>query len=197
MNRLLLFSTLLGLPALTHAVEFQKDITPLFKTYCYKCHSEAEKKEKGKLVLDNTTRLGQKIDGKVITAGDPDKSSMFKTLALPADDDDHMPPAKEKQMKPAEIAMIKQWIADGAKFQGGGGGAPAPAAAAAGGMGMGMDAAPAAGGVQTWTNAAGASIKATLLRVEGDKVVLQRDDGQCFILPIASLSAESQAQAKK
>ena len=193
---ILLLVGLIG-SATARATDFQKDITPIFKTYCYKCHSEAEKKEKGKLVLDNTTRLATKIDGKIITAGDPEKSSFFKTFSLPSDDDDHMPPAKEKQLTPAEVAVIKAWITEGAKFVGGGA-APAAAPAAA------MDAAPAAtapaaaaGGIETWTSADGKTIKATKLRLEGENVVLQREDGQCFSVPLAKLSADSQAMAKK
>ena len=189
---ILLFVCLLG-SATTRAADFQKDIAPIFKTYCYKCHSEAEKKEKGKLVLDNTKRFAEKIDGKIITAGDPEKSSFFKSFSLPSDDDDHMPPAKEKQLKPADVALIKAWITEGAKFEGGGA-APAAAPAAA------MNEAPAAAApaaAQTWTSADGKIIKATMLRLEGENVVLQREDGQCFAVPLVKLSPESQAMAKK
>lgn len=201
----LLLVCLIG-TATARATDFQKDITPIFKTYCYKCHSEAEKKEKGKLVLDNTKRLAEKIDGKIITAGDPEKSSFFKTFSLPADDDDHMPPAKEKQLSPAEVALVKAWITEGAKFTGGGAApaaAPAAPAPAAPAPAAAMDAAPAAtapaaaGGIETWTSADGKTIKATKLRLEGENVVLQREDGQCFSVPLAKLSADSQAMAKK
>jgi len=53
-----------------HAVDYKTQIAPIFKQYCYKCHSEAEKKEKGKLVLDNLKRFRDRIaEGKVIVAG--------------------------------------------------------------------------------------------------------------------------------
>jgi len=205
MNRFLLPVVFLTFPTVaSYAVDFKKDVAPVFKTYCYKCHSEAEKKEKGKLVLDNLKRLGEKKDGKVIKAGDPAKSSMYTRLALAKDDDDVMPPAKEKPMSEAEINIVKQWIAEGANFEGGGSPAPAVAEAtpppAGGGMadaGMG-GAAPAAGGAQTWTSADGAhSFTGTKLRLEGDNVVLQRADGMCFLVPLSKLNADSQAQAKK
>jgi len=198
MNRLLFPAIIFVQTSVALAVDFQKDLSPLFKTYCYKCHSESAGKEKGKLVLDNVTRLTAKIDGKVITAGSPDKSSLFKSMALPKDDDDHMPPTKEKQPTAAEVALVKQWITEGAKLEGGGA-APAPAAAPpAPPAPAATPPAPAAdGGVLTWSNTEGKTIKATQLRVEGENVVLQRDDGVCFTLPISKLSPGSQAQVKK
>ena len=50
--------------------------------------------------------------------------------------------------------------------------------------------------MKTWTNAAGATIQASFLRMEGENVVIQRADGVCFTVPLANLSAESQALAK-
>lgn len=202
MNRLLLPAVLLTLPTVaSYAVDFQKDVTPIFKTYCYKCHSEAEKKEKGKLVLDNVKRLAEKKDGKVITAGDPAKSTMYTRLTLAQDDDDVMPPSKEKPMTPADINVVKQWIAEGANFVGGGSAPVAstpPAVAPATPPGGAAPAADAgAGAAQTWTSADGRTITATKLRLEGDNVVLQRSDGVCFLVPLSKLSADSQAQAKK
>jgi hypothetical protein len=186
MNRHILPAVICLHASLACAVDFKSQVAPVLKQYCYKCHSEAEKKEKGKLALDNLTKFATKIgDGKMIKPGDAAGSSFFTSLTLPADDEDHMPPKKETQMKPAEIDLIKAWITEGAAFEGGGK-APTAAAPAAG----------APGGLKTWTNAAGQSIQASLLRVEGDNVVIQRADGVCFILPIASLSAESQAKAK-
>jgi hypothetical protein len=201
MNQSLILLVLLLLGATSaRAADFQKEIAPIFKTYCYKCHSVAEGKEKGKLVLDDITRLGEKLGTASLTAGAPDKSTIYTRLLLPKDDDDFMPPAKEKQMSPAEIALVKTWIAEGAKFDGSGAAvaaAPAPAPGAPAMAEAPPGGAPAAGGVQTWSSADGKTIKATMLRVEGDSVVLQRDDGQCFLVPLAKLSPESQALAKK
>ena len=187
MNRLLI-PVIVGLHAsLACAVDFKSQVTPVLKQYCYKCHSEAEKKEKGKLALDNLTKFAAKMaDNKaMIKAGDAAGSSFYTCLTLPPDDEDHMPPKKETQMKPAEIEIIKAWITEGASFEGGG---KAPAAAAA--------APAAASDMKAWTSAAGASIQAKFLRMEGENVVIERADGVCFSVPLANLSAESQALAK-
>ncbi|MCE9519524.1 MAG: hypothetical protein K8R87_08230, partial [Verrucomicrobia bacterium] len=158
------------------------------KQYCYKCHSELQKKEKGKLVLDNVTRLAGKIGpGEIIKPGDPDGSSFYTAMTLPKSDEDHMPPAKETQPPAANIAVIKAWIAEGASLDG-----KAPAAIV-----TPPAVAPAvAGPIMTWTSADGKSIQASFVRLEGDNVVIKRADGVSFTLPLSRLSPESQTQAK-
>ncbi len=191
----LLLTALTVLPAaFAQGADFKSQVIPVLKQHCYKCHSEEEKKEKGKLVLDNLTRFGEKIGaGKMIIPGDADKSSFFTCLISPADDSDHMPP--EKMMPDKDIEIIKQWIAAGASFTGGGS-APAPAAAPAPAP-MPASAPSAGGAVTTWTSADGRVIQAKKLRLEGDNVVLERSpDGVVFTVPLSKLSPESQAAAK-
>ena len=49
----------------------------------------------------------------------------------------------------------------------------------------------------TWTSSDGRTIQATMLRLEGENVILQRNDGGVFKVPLVHLSPESQAAAKK
>jgi hypothetical protein len=86
-------------------------------------------------------------------------------------------------MTPAEVKVLKDWIQEGASFEAAG---AAPTAAA-----------PAAGAAQTWTNTAGKSLLALFARLEGDAVVVKTADGTYYTIPLANLSPESQAQAKK
>lgn len=190
MNKLLLTALALVPASFTPAADFASQVVPVLKQHCYKCHSEAEKKEKGDLVLDNLKRLGEGVGaGKMIIPGNPDGSSFFTSLTSPADDSDHMPP--EKMIPDKDIEVIKAWIAAGASFTKGGA-APATAATPAA---PAPAAAPAAA-MTTWTSADGRAIQAKKLRLEGDNVVLQRADGVVFNVPLANLSAESQAAAK-
>ncbi|RBP47329.1 cytochrome c [Roseimicrobium gellanilyticum] len=188
MNKLLLTALALAPASFSFAADFASQVVPVLKQHCYKCHSEAEKKEKGDLVLDNLKRLGEGVGaGKMIIPGNPDGSSFFTCLTSPADDSDHMPP--EKMMPDKDIAIIKSWIAAGASFtKGGTAPVAAPTAPAA-------PAAPAAA-MTTWTSADGRTIQAKKLRLEGENVILERADGQVFTLPISKLSPESQAAAK-
>jgi hypothetical protein len=184
MKHTALAATILLCVTAAHATDFKGQVTPVLQKYCYKCHSEVQKKEKGKLVLDNMTRLATKISPTgIIKPGDPDGSSFYTSMNLDKKDDDHMPPAKEPQPPAAGIALIKAWIAEGASLDGKKAVAAAPA--------------PGAGGAgQTWTSADGKTIQANFLRMEGENVVIQRADGVCFILPLERLSPESQALAK-
>jgi hypothetical protein len=97
-------------------VDFKKDIAPVLEASCVKCHN-AEKK-KGKLDMstkDSFMKGGE--DGKIVEAGKADASKMIKSLLLPADDDDAMPP-KDKAPRPtaAQIEALKKWINAGAKW---------------------------------------------------------------------------------
>ncbi len=177
------------------ATDFKTQVAPIFKQFCYKCHSEAEKKEKGKLVLDNTQRLAQKISATgIIKPGNPDGSSLFKSFILPPDDEDHMPPPKQAQPPKSSIDIVKAWIAEGASLDGG---KSAPTTTTTPAVPAVPSPAPGGAILQTWTSVDGRSIQAKFVRMEGDDVVIQRNDGQTFTLPLSKLSPESQELAKK
>jgi hypothetical protein len=53
--------------------------------------------------------------GDTIVPGKPDASELVFRIALPADDDDIMPPKGDPLTK-EQIALVKQWIAEGAKY---------------------------------------------------------------------------------
>ncbi len=81
--------------------------------HCQKCHGA--QKQKGKLRVDSVAALlkgGAK--GAALVPGSPDKSTVVQRLRLPLEDDDHMPPKKEPQPTPAEIASFVSWIRNGA-----------------------------------------------------------------------------------
>jgi mono/diheme cytochrome c family protein len=103
----------LGLAGQASAVDFAKEIRPIFAESCYKCHGP--KKVKGKLRLDSKAEI-LKTDT-VIVAGKPDESELLKRISLPHDHDDLMPPVDEGEpLKPEQIELIKKWIAEGAAF---------------------------------------------------------------------------------
>ncbi len=172
------------------AVDFTKEIKPIFTQKCYACHAVSKGKVKGDLALDTPEKLAEVIkpDGQIVP-GDPAKSSLLLSCKLPDDDDDSMPPKGKNRLTPAEITALETWIKEGASITGGGGAAPAVAAA--------TPAAPAAGGVQSWTSNDGKVIQATFMGLQGEGVLLKlASNGETFIVPLTRLSAESQTQAK-
>lgn len=92
---------------------FQHVILPIFEAKCNKCHNED--KSKGDLRLD-TYAMAMKggENGNNIVAGKPEDSLTMQRIALPADDDEHMPPDGKEQLTAAETAAIRYWIQSGA-----------------------------------------------------------------------------------
>ncbi len=172
-----------GLASLSaHATDFKSQVLPLLQKKCADCHSEA-KKVKGKFDINKTDQYADRVK-----AGSPEASKLYTSVIAPDDDEDVMPPKGKNKMTKPETDLIKAWITEGASFAAGGA-KPAAAPAAA---------APAAsGGAQAWTNSAGKSLQAEFDRLEGENVVLKAADGTYYSVPLASLSPESQAQAKK
>lgn len=177
-----------ALVAISHAgaVDFKSQIFPMLNQKCAECHSAA-KKVKGKF------DIGKQDDyAKHIKAGQPDVSGIVLNVTAPDDDDDVMPPKGKNKMTPPQVALLKQWIQEGASFAAGG---AAPAAAPAAAPGAPVAAAPAA---QKWKNTAGAEIEATFEGMDGTDFVLLKvvSTGVVHKVPLASLSAESQTLAK-
>ncbi len=99
--------------ALPDQLVFADLVAPILERRCLQCHQEG--KSKGGLRMDSHELLikGSK-NGPVITPGDIAKSHLVKLIELPPDDLDHMPPEGKPQPTPAEIAVIKWWIGEGA-----------------------------------------------------------------------------------
>ena len=109
-----------ALSASAEKVQFNRDIRPIFSDTCYACHGPDENKVKGKLRLDSLEagRKGGKSGEPAITPGHPEKSEVMKRL-LTTDADDHMPPAEfHKVLTKDQIALVEQWIKEGAEYQG-------------------------------------------------------------------------------
>ena len=107
-------------------VDFEKQVLPILKESCFKCHQKEHeeegkvKKPKGGLRLDGAAVLmkgGKEYPDENVVAGKPDASWLVKTMALPDSDDMAMPPeGKGDRVTPATIDLIKKWISEGANF---------------------------------------------------------------------------------
>lgn len=97
----------------SHAAEvartYEKDVRPILKAACFHCHGEEAEVKAG---LD--VRLARFIikggeHGPAIVPGDPSKSRLVEKIKK-----GEMPKGKAK-LKDAQIAIIEEWIAQGAK----------------------------------------------------------------------------------
>ena len=86
------------------AVDFQKDIQPLLKNKCSRCHSGHE--AKGGFSINTRTTL---LDA--AKPGDSAGSTLFKLIT--SKDPDERMPSKGEPLEPEEIALIKAWIDEG------------------------------------------------------------------------------------
>jgi hypothetical protein len=94
--------------------DFAKDIFPLLKENCFKCHGS--EKQKGKLRLDSReAALKGGKDGPAFVPGDAAKSELVRRISLPKTDDDFMPSEGEPLGK-EKIELLKAWIAEGAEW---------------------------------------------------------------------------------
>jgi hypothetical protein len=101
-------------------LSFNRDIRPILSDACFQCHGPDEKQRKAGLRLDvRDIALKPAESGAVaIVPGQPNHSEIIKRV-LSTDDSLRMPPANSgKKITPAQIELLKRWIADGAEYQG-------------------------------------------------------------------------------
>jgi len=93
-----------------NVVSFAKDVAPWIVASCGRCHVD---KESGGFQMANYEQLmkGSKA-GAVLFAGDPDGSQLLSVIETGT-----MPPNGSK-VAPENLAKLKQWIQQGAKFDG-------------------------------------------------------------------------------
>lgn len=112
-SRILFYLLAAALPAVgaEPAVDFARDVYPIFQRSCFECHGAV--KQKGKLRLDE--REAAFKNPETIDKGHADQSELYRRIMLPKGHDDAMPnrgdpiPDKEK-------ALIKAWINAGAPW---------------------------------------------------------------------------------
>lgn len=95
-------------------IDYFEDIQPLLESKCYDCHRGS--KVKGELRLDTREAAiaGGAYDGPAITSGNLEKSSLIWRVRHDAGVD-IMPP-KGDPLSPHEIALLEQWIEQGASW---------------------------------------------------------------------------------
>ncbi|MEX2579823.1 MAG: c-type cytochrome domain-containing protein [Verrucomicrobiales bacterium] len=198
MKLLSLILPLAGLAGSLPALDYERDIMPIFEKKCGDCHGKDSEKVKGGLKLDDPEHFHQRFGkNSVVVPGDWDASYLFISLFRPEGHDDAMPPkGKGERLTPEEVVLVQQWIADGAPINGERGergempGRGDPGYVETGEPAGEPDSKPEP---RQWTNREGKSITATLVGVEGEEALLRTSNGTVHRYPVAKLSEASRA----
>lgn len=116
MRTLLLSLGLLPLLAFAAPVSFKAQIAPILRAQCQFCHGAEE--AKGDYRVDSYAEVMQALEDEParVLAAKPD-ASLFVELLTTAEADERMP-QKADPLPAKQIALIRQWIAEGAKYDG-------------------------------------------------------------------------------
>lgn len=195
MKAILACVPLLALAGSGVCLEYEDDIMPFLVKKCGECHSDESGKAKGGLKLDDPKHLQARFEkNSLVVPGDWDASYLFIVLYRPEGHDDAMPPkGKGERLTQEETDLVQQWITEGAPING-----------TRGEQGeMPKETKPqpepsltSAEQEKEWTNIAGKTISATLVRVEGNEALLRMKGGKVYRYPIDQLSEESRKQLK-
>src|SRR4051812_21953851 len=97
----------------SRAVDFARDVRPIFAKNCVRCHGP--KKAEGGLALDSRARAFTGGDGgPVLIPGKSAESRLFRYVAG-LDEETVMPPDGE-ELPPAQVETLRAWIDQGAKW---------------------------------------------------------------------------------
>ena len=206
----ILLSACLTLPAA--ALDYEKDVMPIFEAKCYDCHSAKSEKVKGGLRLDDPEGFFKRFaKNEVVVPGDWDASYLFVTITKPHHEKGAMPPKdKGDPLTPEEIMTVAKWIHEGAaigrekgekgdkdldpekilRFKNG-------VLVTEGEDEPEIPMATPKAAPQEWTNSTGQKIKATFKGLKDGKVHFVLETGKDAFYPLDKLSAESQAEIRK
>ena len=176
------------------AVDYVKDVLPIMKEHCWNCHSN-EKDVKGNLALDDFEEVRDYQIGpyNIIRPGNPEESSFLEKMKLPPGDSDFMP-RKGDPLPAKELAVIEKWITEGAVVDAS---KPSEKEKAFLAKGKAMPVEDDRQKFHAWTNQGGATIEARFIRLVDESVTVVMQNGKSYNIPLETLSADSQALARR
>jgi hypothetical protein len=97
---------------------FVRRVWPLFQEKCLACHGNDEKKIKAGYdmrTLKSATQGGES-GVKALVPGKPEESPLYLASTRQHADWEPMPPKEADQLKPEQLAWIKEWMTNGAPW---------------------------------------------------------------------------------
>ena len=113
-----LFLSVISSASLADEIDYARDIQPILSEHCFHCHGPDENKREAEMRLD--TREGAlAISDKhaiAIVPGDPAASELIRRVTTTDADDIMPPPDQHKPVSPTQVALLSQWIKEGAPY---------------------------------------------------------------------------------
>ncbi len=100
-------------------ISFNRDIRPILSDNCFFCHGPDANTRAADLRLDTAEGLlgGEAVEG-VVVAGDPEASELVRRIRSASPDEVMPPPDSHKELSAEQIALLEQWVREGAATQG-------------------------------------------------------------------------------
>ena len=98
-------------------ISFSRHVQPILAEHCYQCHGPDGNKRKARLRLDQEEDAkAPRKGGPILIPGHPEKSPLIARI-ISGDPDEVMPPPEaKKKLERKEIAVLRQWVREGAKW---------------------------------------------------------------------------------
>lgn len=93
-------------------VQFNRQIRPILAEYCFQCHGPDASKRQGDLRLDlEKIAMEKAMEGGL-------ESELYQRIISDDEDGKMPPPATGKRLSSKEIELLRQWLEEGAHYQG-------------------------------------------------------------------------------
>lgn len=98
-------------------IRFGRDVLPILSANCYACHGPDESERKANLRLDVEADAKTEHDtGVPVVPGRIDESTLIERIVSDDPAVQMPPPDSHKTLKPEQIATLKRWVTEGAKW---------------------------------------------------------------------------------
>jgi len=111
--------SVLALPAPAEPISFGRDIRPILSSKCFKCHGPDEASRQAGLRLDTFegATMALKSGAPALVAGDASQGSLFARITTHDEVDRMPPPEMGPPLDEGTVAMLKQWVSEGAVYE--------------------------------------------------------------------------------
>lgn len=104
----------LNLVAGAEEISFSRQVQPILAKHCFACHGPDEGQRQAELRLDLREVA---VEKKAIAPGKPDQSELVTRIDSDDIDLQMPPPAAHAPLSDSQKQLLKQWIAEGAKYE--------------------------------------------------------------------------------